>query len=356
MIFKLNIRLSFPRNVFSRYVFHGGEHANQQTPTTMLASAVLLSNLASSSAALFSNNTAIQTFMWEQFKREHDRTYSSEEEPKRFAIFLENLKTIDQRNAAEVGSAIHGINKFTDMSQEEFESRFLLSRPPAEGSSADVVEVEGAPTASLVDWSGKLTTPVKNQGYCGSCWAFSATEQIESDTMRTKGKTFVLSPEQIVDCDKTSSGCNGGWTENAYNYVKKAGGLETEANYPYSAFNGKSGSCNAKSSLEVVTVSGYHTIKGESSMASYVQKTGPLSVCVCAASWNSYNGGIMSTCGKRIDHCVQAVGVQASSGGYWKVRNSWGTSWGENGYIRLAYGQDTCGITNDPTYVDVVLK
>jgi len=89
-------------------------------------------------------------------------------------------------------------------------------------------------------------------------------------------------------------------------------------------------------------------------MASYVQATGPLSVCVDASSWNSYTGGILSTCGKNVDHCVQAVGVYpASSGGYWKVRNSWGTSCGESGYIRLAYGKNTCDITNDPTYVSV---
>ena len=89
-------------------------------------------------------------------------------------------------------------------------------------------------------------------------------------------------------------------------------------------------------------------------MASYVQSTGPLSVCVDANNWNSYTGGIMSVCGTSVDHCVQAVGVDASS--YWKVRNSWGTSWGESGFIRLKYGQNTCAITNDPTYATVALK
>jgi len=92
-------------------------------------------------------------------------------------------------------------------------------------------------------------------------------------------------------------------------------------------------------------------------MASYVQKTGPLSVCLDASSWNSYTGGIMSVCGKSVDHCVQAVGVDASSSSpYWKVRNSWGTSWGESGFIRLAYGKNTCDITNDPTWVTVAKK
>jgi len=221
---------------------------------------------------------------------------------------------------------------------------------------SDKVGVElAAPNANagLVDWSGVLTTPVKDQGYCGSCWAFSATEQIESDSMRTLGTSYILSPEQITQCDTTSSGCNGGWTEHAYNYVQKAGGIETNNDYPYTSYQGVTGSCHSTPSKFVIGTDGYTTIKGESSMASYVQSTGPLSVCLDASSWNSYHGGIMTQCGNRVDHCVQAVGVDASNGGYWKVRNSWGTSWGESGYIRLAYGQNTCDITSDPTWVKV---
>lgn len=126
----------------------------------------------------------------------------------------------------------------------------------------EYVTIDRQPDMStgLIDWSGKLTTPVKDQGYCGSCWAFSATEQIESDAIRTLGVTYLLSPEQITQCDKTSSGCNGGWSEHAYNYVKSAGGLETEANYPYTSYNGVTGTCAAVSSKFVVTVSGYKTL------------------------------------------------------------------------------------------------
>jgi len=203
----------------------------------------------------------------------------------------------------------------------------------------------------LVDWTGTYTTPVKNQGYCGSCWAFSATEQIESDSMRTLGTSYILSPEQITQCDTTSYGCNGGWSEHAYAYVKSAGGIETEASYPYTSYYGTTGTCSYTASKSVITVSGYTTVSGEANMAAYVQATGPLSVCLDASSWNSYTGGIMTVCGTSVDHCVQAVGVYPTTGGYWKVRNSWGTSWGESGFIRLAYGANTCDITNDPTYV-----
>lgn len=171
--------------------------------------------------------------------------------------------------------------------------------------------------------------------------------------MRTLGTSYLLSPEQITQCDTTSFGCGGGWTEHAYNYVKRAGGIEQDSDYPYTSYMGTTGSCHSDSSLFVIGVSGYTTIDGENAMASYVQTTGPLSVCLDADSWNSYTGGIMTVCGQSVDHCVQAVGVDASSGGYWKVRNSWGTSWGESGFIRLAYGKDTCAIASDPTYVSV---
>lgn len=311
--------------------------------------------LASANGALYTANPESLKYMWQTFKQEHGRDYTASEDNIRFGHFVENLKTIDARNAAEKGSAIHGITKFSDLSQEEFASKYLGSKPNPAGMKVRAPDAAPSATAGLVDWTGVLTTPVKNQGYCGSCWAFSATEQIESDAMRVLGQTFILSPEQITQCDKTSFGCGGGWTEHAYDYVTREGGLETNADYPYTSSSGVTGSCHSDSSKEVVGVKGYTTINGESNMASYVQSTGPLSVCVDANNWNSYNGGIMTVCGQSVDHCVQAVGVDASTGGYWKVRNSWGTSWGESGYIRLAYGKNTCAITSDPTYVDPFL-
>jgi C1A family cysteine protease len=150
-------------------------------------------------------------------------------------------------------------------------------------------------------------------------------------------------------------GCNGGTTESAYKYVMKVGGIEQDSDYPYRSQLGKTGACDDESSKFVTTVTKVYTLTGETNMANYMQSTGPLSVCLDASSWNTYTGGILSVCGKSVDHCVQAVGVDTSTGGYWKVRNSWGSSWGESGFIRLAYGQNTCDITSDPTYVDVKL-
>lgn len=323
---------------------------------------LVLALLAGASAKLFTLDEAKQHYMWNQFKTEFGKTYESEAEDKvRFEIFVSNLAVIDERNDREKhagGSAQHGITKYMDLTPEEFASRYLTSvRPdgPSNGTVAAVKPLKWGTDISQ-DWSGKYTTPVKDQGYCGSCWAFSATEQIESDTMRTLDTTYILSPAQIVSCDSTSYGCNGGWSEHAYNYVEKTGGLETEAAYPYSSsmYAGHTGTCDSNSKDYKVTVSKYSTVRGESSMASYVGSTGPLSVCLDASSWSSYTGGIMKVCGHSVDHCVQAVGVNTGDG-YWKVRNSWGTSWGESGYIRLEYGSNTCDITNDPTYVDVKL-
>ena len=299
--------------------------------------------------------------MWDQFKMEYSKNYATVgEETSRFTNFLVNLRLAEKRNVEEAsvnGTAVHGITKFFDLSQEEFAARYLKADVSMRTGSAPVMTVSTPVDASLglVDWSGKLTTPVKDQGYCGSCWAFSASEQIESDVIRQLGVTYLLSAEQIVQCDTTSYGCSGGWTENAYNYVKKAGGIEQESDYPYSSYQGTTGRCSVNAGKEVIAVNGYTTIRGESNMASYVQTTGPLSICIDANNWSSYKGGVLSACGKSVDHCVQVVGVDTSAG-YWKVRNSWGTSWGESGYIRLAYGQNTCAITNDPTWVSVSKK
>mmetsp|Transcript_45204 Transcript_45204/g.141668 ORF Transcript_45204/g.141668 Transcript_45204/m.141668 type:complete len:208 (+) Transcript_45204:639-1262(+) len=197
-----------------------------------------------------------------------------------------------------------------------------------------------------------MTTPVKDQGACGSCWAFSAVEQIESDAMRTLGLSVLLSPQQVVSCDYTSFGCSGGWTEHAYDYVTDVGGIESEASLPYTSYNGMTGTCASTPSEYLVSVSGYETVSGENAMAKYVGGTGPLSVCVDASRWSTYTDGVMKECGTNINHCVQAVGVDTGAG-YWLVRNSWGTDWGEGGFIRLEFGQDTCGLTSDPTYAEV---
>jgi len=327
----------------------------------MIYTLAVLGTLLVASNALYVDNEEHQKYMWDSFKREHGKSYSSmEEEMSRFSHFVTNLKIADHRNLQEKlagGSAVHGITKFSDMSQEEFEARYLRADPTLKSADRKMAKITTPPKKDLglVDWTGTYTTPIKDQGYCGSCWAFSATEQIESEAIRQLGVTYLLSAEQITQCANAAFGCGGGWTETAYAYVKNFGGLEEESVYPYTSYQGVTGKCHDDKSQARVTVNGFTTIGSEAEMASYVQTTGPLSVCLDASQFNSYNGGIMTACTNNVNHCVQAAGVDASSGGFWQVRNSWGTGWGESGFIRLAYGKNTCAITNDPTYVDVAL-
>jgi len=322
----------------------------------MSLNTIVTASIIATAAAgsLLPSNEEQQRYLWQSFKADYHKSYNStEEDSRRFGYFLENLKVAERRNAED--TAVHGITKFSDLTQQEFASRYLRADVRMK-TSAPLFEV-ARPVSNdpLIDWSGVFTTPVKDQGYCGSCWAFSATEQIESDTLRQLGKAYVLSPAQVTQCTTLSSGCGGGWTEAAYKWVQN-NGLETDADYPYTnkMYQGVTGTCSSVASKEIVTITGYSTINGEASMASYVQSTGPLSVCVDANTWNSYKSGIMSVCGTSVDHCVQAVGVNVADG-YWKVRNSWAESWGEAGHIRLKYGANTCAITNDPTFVTAKL-
>jgi len=206
---------------------------------------------------------------------------------------------------------------------------------------------------SSYSWVSKgMTTPVYNQGQCGSCWAFSTTESIESMNAIKGNGLKSLSMQQIVDCDKTDHGCDGGNPPTAYEYVIGAGGLDTYASYPYT---GQDGSCKfSKANIgEKISSWGYvTTTKNEDQMLAFTYTKGPPSVCVDASTWDSYRGGVYtrSDCGTALDHCVQIVGWDVVSGvDAWYVRNSWGTDWGYSGYLYVAMGQDACGIAQECT-------
>merc|ERR1712232_543335 len=261
-----------------------------------------------------------------------------------------------------------------------------------------------APTAPVTDYSaymrspksidwrfGKAVTPVKNQGQCGSCWAFSATEAIESQMILTTGGKydFTLSPQQIASCTPSTGtygcdGCNGGFTEGAYEYVKGAPGLANGFYIPYEQSLTETEPTAACPTAKVNQITGeyeqlsgsYAQVSGYSyavkpctsgacenqdlkGLAAALEKT-PLSVCVNAGVWNDYTGGVLTSaaCGSMgaasQDHCVMAVGFNATAPTpYWIVRNSWATTWGEQGYIYLEMAKNTCGLADDATIPNV---
>jgi len=282
--------------------------------------------------------------------------YTTEEYQYRLAVFASNLDLIDQLNEASNGGATFALNEYADMSPQEFRRKYngYVPVPKTERSLLDLPNLAAPDTYSWIT-EGKVTA-VKNQEQCGSCWAFSATENIESVWMIAKNLTAAtmkpLAPQQIVDCDRRDGGCNGGDTITAFEYVIQAKGQDTEASYPYKAVNQ---ACHFIAADVETTISSYKyatTSRNEDQMKTATATVSPLSICVDAAQWQFYKSGIMtpSQCGTDLDHCVQIVGYDTSAATpFWNVRNSWGASWGEKGFIRLEYGHNTCGCAIEPT-------
>jgi len=292
--------------------------------------------------------------LWKEFIGKYQKQYSTIEATYRFPIFKANLDIIDKLNQDDP-TASFGITKFADLTAAEFSNFYLMPNyKPA--FSADMYKPVVSSQVSLpdnFDWRDKnVVTAVKDQGQCGSCWAFSVIEEIESQWIMKNHAAVALAPQQIVDCDKTDSGCGGGDTPTAYQYVIKAGGLEPESAYPYMAKNEK---CAFSQAAVAVSITSWQYVvknKNETEMLSALYNAGPLSICVDAEPWQHYTSGILSKkCGQSLDHCVQLVGYGVdNSTAFWNIRNSWGTSWGEAGYIRVERDHKSlCGVANEVT-------
>jgi hypothetical protein len=176
--------------------------------------------------------------------------------------------------------------------------------------------------------------------------------------MRTLNVSTELSVEQIIECNPYYGACfSSGSIFDVWNYLYSVKGLVVAAaDYPYTSYNGEVGECHMDYTKVVVGLDGYGYwgFDSDSAVASYVQSTGPMAVAVDASTWNTYTGGVMTACGQSDYYTyAQAVGVDASPNGYFKIRNSWGPHWGEAGFIRLAYGNNTCDVAHYATYVDV---
>jgi len=300
-----------------------------------------------------------------RFQKKYNKVYSSDEFLHRFQIFRENMELAEQHQAKNP-LAKFGMNEFSDLSAAEFKKFYLMDfdkqayetiRPASKREfAAPSVEQEGG----SFDWGSKgVVTPVYNQGQCGSCWAFSATETIESYFAISGGALTQLSMQQIVSCDTSGQdqGCEGGFPSGAYQYVESAGGIDSYQSYPYESGEGADPACSFPQGSTVTTVANYNSVDGETGLYQQLSSSsgGPVSVCVDASSWQSYEGGILTSCGNSVDHCVQSTGYYnyGAAEAYWNVRNSWGPSWGVSGYIQIAIGQDLCSIGDYATIVQV---
>ena len=257
------------------------------------------------------------------------------------------------------------MNEFGDLTPQEFADGRIGGYVPRKLRRASPASLETAPAApeacgTSADWTTKgAVTPVKNQGQCGSCWAFSTTGSVEG-VNAINGKGLVsLSEQQLVDCSSSAGnqGCNGGLMDNAFTWIAQTGGLCTEASYPYTA---ATGTCKT-TCKRVVTISGHTDVahNNDAALCGAVSQQ-PVSIAIEADqnSFQLYSSGVMTApCGTNLDHGVLAVGYGVSGGEqYWKVKNSWGATWGEAGYILLGRGAKynggagQCGIYMEPSW------
>ncbi len=285
------------------------------------------------------------------YKKSYD--LNSETAKQRFTIFKQNLQRIKETNERNL-SYKFGINKFTDLTPQEFKQQYLTNPTALKkqmnkfGNKKNFVSTSKRSVKSTnIDWVPLFNAP-RDQSSCGSCWAFTTTGVVESNWWKNnQNETKVdLSPQQLVDCDTSNGGCNGGWYSGSFHYVKENGIVE-ESNYPYT---GADGQCNVPSSARVIRIDDFKGCE-QCTLESWMElfQQGPIAIAVDAEQFQFYESGIMSleNCGE-INHAVIAAGWQNDAEGeVLTIRNSWG-NWGEQGYMRIRVNHDdqTCQALN----------
>jgi C1A family cysteine protease len=301
--------------------------------------AVLLAVIGAAAVLLNVNNSS-NASEFESWKSKHGIKFASEfENAYRERIFLENLAKINSHNSNPYKTYEQGLNQFSALTTEEFSQQYLGTIVP---ESSNNIENNDYEVIGDIDWVGKgAVTAVKNQGQCGSCWAFSATGGLEGLSFLADGTLGNFSEQQLVDCSGTygNQACNGGLMDNAFKFVKDHG-ITNEDAYPYKAVKQ---TCKTNSGDFKIT--GFTDIKNCNDLANALVGR-PISIAVDATNWSPYKSGVFSNCKTSLNHGVLLVGTDGDN---WVVKNSWGASWGEKGFIRLAKG-NTCGLCNVASY------
>jgi len=291
---------------------------------------------------------------YEQWKVEYNQVFNGAEDSRRQALWEAKDAEITAVNNQNLPYKL-GHNQFSASSKEDMQQ--LLGFKEAKWDVPHVgTHVEMEEPAASIDWTTKgVVNPVKNQGQCGSCWAFSTIGSIESHTAISTGNLPNLAEQQLVDCDKVDSGCKGGLMDNGFKYAEGAS-LCTESSYPYT---GADGSCRASGcsvGLQAGSVTGYRDVSHTASALISALNQGPVSVAIEAdqTAFQQYKSGVLTSgCGTQLDHGVIVVGYGTESGtDYFKIRNSWGASWGDSGYLKVGQN-NVCGVLNNPSYPTV---
>ncbi|TVU07258.1 hypothetical protein EJB05_47306, partial [Eragrostis curvula] len=293
--------------------------------------------------------------MHEKWIVQYGRVYKdAAEKARRLEVFRDNVAFIESFNAGNNKFWL-GVNQFADLTNDEFKATKInkglkqnIAKVPT-GFKYENVSTDALPVT--MDWRNQgAVTPIKNQGQCGCCWAFSAVAAMEGIVKLSTGQLISLSEQELVDCDthSTDKGCEGGEMDSAFGFIIKNGGLTTESNYPYMA---EDGTCK-NGSQSAATIKGYEDVPANNETALMMAVANQ-----CDRTFQLYSGGVMTgSCGTDLDHGIVAIGYGDDSDGtkYWILKNSWGTTWGENGFLRMekdiSDNRGMCGLAMQPSY------
>jgi len=300
--------------------------------------------------------------MWNDFKLKYGKSYGSEsEEQRRKEIFIENLNKIQAQNdlyATGQSSFTAGINQFHDLTESEFfatttcfSTGALLPNP-----NATIYNDNATKLPKEIDWRPKgYVTKVKDQGQCRACWAFATTGTLEALTARKTGRLVPLSEQNLVDCSRkyVNNGCNDGAMGRTYHYISDNGGINSQESYPY---EGTEGPCRYQPDKVAATCDSVGFNRGERNLQVAVANVGPVAVAISVCeSLRTYAGGIFDddTCTGNLSHAMLVVGygTDPSTGkDYWTIKNSWGTTWGKDGYVLIVRNKQMCRLGHFSIY------